>query len=746
MTNGLSGGISGEGLVPRLGYLGASMTRSRWFLLFAAWTVFGAAQALMRTALRGDLAGALTELGLYYLPLAWGWALLTPTLGAWTRAIDARWSSGGARAAAHLPFLVATALVHTWLRRALIQLLGGSLSVSFDVTLLYYADLTITSYLAALWAGRLLHADAALVERERRTLGLRRALLAAQMQYLELQLRPHFLFNTLSTIAELAHEAPKNAARMLQNVVALLESAVTRSGRGPGGGLVSLGEELEAVRPYLAIQRLRFADWLQIDEDASDEARRVPVPQFILQPLIENAVHHGLIRRTARGRIAIRASVSDGRLRLTVADNGVGLNEFEYRESRGLGLSNLRARLDAVYGKGATLELHNERDGGTAAVLELPADHRIADAVTDAATDATTDGATDAGADVTSAVASGVTSGVTSAVTSDASSAVSRWAARRPMLAMATVWTIVAALRVQHSAGYMVFRGRFTTDAMTNAIRYDIAVAALWLLLTPLVFLIARAIPLRRERLALRLGAHLAAGGLLAFWHAALVGILVEGIKVPVWGNVSPEIYAWNVTVYAILLAIAHHRELERWTREQDVAADRLRRDLQEARFRRMMLELRPQVLLDTLRHLVALVTENPSRSEKILADIGDFLRHALDTIHEPEITLRQESETARAYARVLGAASAPGMTFQLSLPIPLMETPVPNGVLRVALDSVLGDRAEATAGADVRLDIIADPAGAGIRVRALSLSPDGHESRRTAVIGAGDSREVVFT
>ena len=692
------------------------MPRSRWVLLFAGWSIFGAAQGL-----RSDMAGTLNELAFYYIPLGWSWALLTPTVGAWTLAIERRWSSWIARLAAHLPFVVATALVNTWVKRSLTLAVGGTITVPFDVTLFYYADVTVTSYLAAVWAGRLLQADAALLAREERTLALRRQLLTAQMEYLEMQLRPHFLFNALSTIAELAHEAPRNAARMLQNVVALLESAVTRSGRGPGGGLVTLGEELEAVRPYLAIQRLRFADWLQIDEEASEAARQVPVPQFILQPLIENAVHHGLLRRSARGRISIRALVSSDRLRVEVIDNGVGLNESEYRESRGLGLSNLRARLEAVYGRDAALDLRNEPGGGTAAVLDLPA-HAVRDA------------------------ADSIAESYESATPGPQPSALALWAARRPLLAMTAVWAAVAALRIQHSAGYMVFRDRFTPSAMRSAMWYDLNVAALWLLLTPVVFFAARAIPLRRERLALRLGAHLAFGALLAFWHAALVGIAVDGITLPIWSAVAPEVYAWNVAVYAIIIAIAHHREVEQWSREQELAAERLRRDLHEARFRRMMLELRPQVLLDTLRHLVALVTENPTRSEKILADVGDFLRHALDTIHTPEITLRQESETVRAYARVLSAASAPGMTFQLSLPLPLMDATVPNGVLRVALDAVLGDRSTATAGADVRLDITSDVDGAGLRVRALALSPDGHESRRTAVIGASDSREVVFT
>lgn len=708
------------------GILRATMTRSRWLLLFAAWTVFSAAQALMRTALRGDAVASLVELVVFSLPLAWIWALLTPWAGAWTRAIDRRFTPLPARLAAHVPFILATALLHTWLRRALIQLMGGALNVGFDVTLLYFADHTITSYLAAVWAGRLLEADAALVAQERRTLSLRRELVGAQMAYLELQLRPHFLFNALSTVAELAHEAPKNAARMLQNIVALLESAIARGGRR--AGLVTLGEELEAVRPYLAIQRLRFAEWLQIDEDAGVDARTVLVPQFILQPLIENAVHHGLMRRTARGMIAIGASLSGGRLQVTVRDNGVGLDATAYRESRGLGLSNLRARLEAVYGRDARLELRNETEaGGTVAVLDLPIRSADVTANSDSAAPA-------ADSDRV-------------ALTATPSSGVATWAAGHPLLALVSAWTLVAALRLQHSAGWMLFRDRYTPEAMQTAVQYDVAVAAIWLLLTPLAFRLARAIPLGGDGLSLRLLAHMIIAGLLAFWHTAAVEFVVGGLAMPAWRALSGEMYAWNVTVYAIILAITHHRELQRWSREREIAADRLRRDLHEARFRRMMLELRPQVLLDTLRHLVALVTENAARSEKILADVGDFLRGALDTIHESEITLRQESETVRAYARVLSAASAPGLTFQLSVPLPLMDARVPNGVLRVALDSVLADNA--SAGSDVRLDIVPDAATGGIAVRAAALSPDGQESRRTTLIGGDrgrERREVVFT
>ena len=693
------------------------MTRSRWLLLFGGWTLFACVQAsLLPVSL--SARNAVVEFVGFSLPLAWLWAALTPAVGAWSQAIALRYTILAARIVAHVPFVIATALLQTWLTRAVMTLLGVPFRVGFDVTLYYFADLTITTYVAAVWAARLLQADAALVAQERRTLALRRELVAAQMDYLELQVRPHFLFNALSTIAELAHEAPRSAARMLQNVVALLETAVARGGRG----LVTLGEELEAARPYLAIQRLRFSDWLQIEEDASADARAALVPRFILQPLIENAVHHGLTHRSAAGRIAIRATIESSRLRVVVIDNGVGLNAERYRESRGIGLANLRARLDAVYDGEATLELRPGGDAGTgtAAHLDLPLRPPNAEPVT-------------VGAESVDVPAE------------PRAAAVSRWALANPALAAAAVWTLVGALRIQHSYAYMLFRDRFTPAAMAEAIRYDIAVATLWLALTPLLFVFGRRLPLRRHMLALRVVAHMAVAGGVAFVHAALTGAVVAGFRQPLLAGVAGEVFAWNVAVYAIVLAIAHHRQLDAWRREIETAADRLRHELDEARFRRVMLELRPQVLLDTLRRLVTLVSDDPRRSEKILADIGGFLRYTLDMIHDTEIPLRLESETVRAYARVLGVASVPGMTFQLSVPLSLMKARVPNGVLRIALDSVLAGGEPATAGADVRLDVVRD--GDALRIKAVACAPDGRESRRSALIGgASPTREVVFT
>jgi hypothetical protein len=658
---------------------------ARWAILFVGWSVLGALQGLTDASLMANPAQSWRMVLVYYPPLAWAWAAVTPLIGAWSAGIRRAYpKSLASRVAAHLPFLLLVAAADTWLRRVLITASEGPLRVGFDVTLLYFADMTIASYLVAVLVSRAFEASATLAAREQQAVALRQQLVNAQMEYLELQLRPHFLFNALSTIAELAHEAPQSAARMLTNVGALLESAVTREGRR----LVPLGEELDALQPYLDIQRLRFTDWLVIEEDVAEEARRALVPRFILQPLVENAVHHGLINRSARGHIGIRARVAGGRLSVAVVDNGVGLHGASaYREGRGLGLANLRARLDAVYGGHAVLELRDEGgmppSVGTAARLELPLTNQRPESP------APSD-------DEPDAVASPFAS----------TSAIPRWVSAHPALTIVAAWSVVCLLRVQHSYSYMLLRGRLTAASMQSAVRFDVAVAGLWLLMTPLVLRMARRVPLRREDRPSFRGAfaHVAAGVGVSYTHgvlARLVGGGTGSLAIPT------EMFAWNLFVYSAIVVVVQAHDLERWIRDREQDSERLRRELREARFRRVMLELRPAVLLETLRHLQTLVVQSPARAERVLADIGDFLRATLKNIHEPAVTLREEGETVRAYARVLGAASVPELTLHMSLAVPLLDDPVPNGVLRFALDEVLDDRGTDRRAAVIHLDAL---------------------------------------
>jgi hypothetical protein len=647
---------------------------SRWLLLFAGWSVFGIVQALMWTAL--DSGMAFIGLFTFYLPLAWIWALLTPAVGWWNRAIRARYSSSVMRVAAHLPFLLIAALLHSFARRGLAVAAGEELRFPFGVTLLYFADVTIASYLAAVWASRALDAYAGLIDRTARAEVLEGQLTTARMEYLQLQLRPHFLFNTLSSVAELGHEAPASAARMLRNVILLLESAL----QSHGPRLVSLGDELDTLSHYLAIERLRFSDWLVIEEEVEDAARDALVPPFVLQPLVENAVHHGLVERAARGRITIRANIVADRLRIAIIDNGVGLNRASYGTTRGVGLRNVGERLDAMYGADAALTLQEIAGEGTAAALEIPMQFAQPAGVPDRAEGRD-------GAPVQQA---------NGAFIDEAEDPETRarpfiaWTREHPMATAAMIWTIVALLRIQHSYVYMLYRHRFSTAAFSDAIRFDATGAALWLLLTPLVLTLARIIPLRRDRVAIRIAAHAVFASVIGYLHIAATMILMPPSEIPLFSAPSAEVYAWNVSVYAFLLVIAHIRELEAWIRDRELQTLRLQRELEDASFQKAMLELRPNILIDALRHLEITIGNDPVRAEQSLADIGDFLRLTLEGMYHRELRLRDECATVRAYARVLAIATRPELSLQLEAPESLFDRAVPNGVLRAGLDSIL--------------------------------------------------------
>jgi len=252
------------------------------------------------------------------------------------------------------------------------------------------------------------------------------------------------------------------------------------------------------------------------------------------------------------------------------------------------------------------------------------------------------------------------------------------------------IWTGVALLRIQHSYVYMLYRNRYSTANFLGAIRYDVTAALLWLLLTPLVFKLAHAIPFRRDRLAIRIAVHAAFAIMIALVHLAASRFLTQTLDIPLLSAPSSEVYAWSVSVYAFILVIAHISEVETWIRERETQALRLESELADAKIQRVMLELRPNVLLEALRHLEITIGNDPVRAEKSLADIGEFLRLTLDAMYYREIRVRDECASVRAYARVLAIATCPELTLDLQAEPDTLEKGVPNGVLRAALESIL--------------------------------------------------------
>jgi sensor histidine kinase YesM len=193
----------------------------------------------------------------------------------------------------------------------------------------------------------------------------------AQLQALKMQLHPHFLFNTLNSISALLDEDAEAADQMLARLGDFLRMTLQNS----GAQQVTLQEELEFLRCYLEIEHVRFHDRLTVNmriEPATLEAR---VPNLILQPIVENAIRHGIVSRIAPGQIEISARLSDDALQLRVKDNGPGLGSPEAGRAivkEGLGLANTRARLAQMYGPAHRFEMADAPEGGLQVTLTIP--------------------------------------------------------------------------------------------------------------------------------------------------------------------------------------------------------------------------------------------------------------------------------------------------------------------------------------------------------------------------------------
>lgn len=203
---------------------------------------------------------------------------------------------------------------------------------------------------------------------EFRSARLRAQLARAQLQALKMQLHPHFLFNTLNSISELMQEEIETAEKMMSHLERFLRLTIQNSEAQE----VRFETELEFLKCYLEIEHVRFQDRLSVRMDIEPQAMSVQVPNLLLQPIVENAIRHGIAPLSSAGHIDIRAFRSDGRLQVSVQDNGPGILEDPAANRKGLGLSNTRERLQQLYGKRYRFEMANAPGGGLIVTLEIP--------------------------------------------------------------------------------------------------------------------------------------------------------------------------------------------------------------------------------------------------------------------------------------------------------------------------------------------------------------------------------------
>jgi sensor histidine kinase YesM len=202
-------------------------------------------------------------------------------------------------------------------------------------------------------------------ERERQALELREKLTHAQLDALRSQLHPHFLFNTLNGAATLMHSDVPGADRMLTQLADLLRATLAHAGAHE----IPLAEELDLLERYLAIMRVRFRDRLTVLVDVPVDVRSGLVPAFLLQPLVENALEHGIGARPGPGRVDVHGTRDNGRLIITITDDGPGP---EPGSATGIGIANTRERLVQLYGESGRLTLGPGNGGGARVSVSLP--------------------------------------------------------------------------------------------------------------------------------------------------------------------------------------------------------------------------------------------------------------------------------------------------------------------------------------------------------------------------------------
>ena len=196
-----------------------------------------------------------------------------------------------------------------------------------------------------------------------------------ELQALRAQISPHFIYNALAAVAGYIHSRPEEARELLTEFAEFIRYAFR--GQRPN---VTLADELEYVKKYLRLEQARFGDRLQVRWDVDDAVLQTVVPVLSLQPLVENAVRHGLERRGGRGTIAIRAHGDGDAVQLTVADDGIGMDATRARAALagvlgsqgGIGLSNVQSRLRATFGPNCGLRIESEPGQGTTVTMALP--------------------------------------------------------------------------------------------------------------------------------------------------------------------------------------------------------------------------------------------------------------------------------------------------------------------------------------------------------------------------------------
>jgi len=301
------------------------------------------------------------------------WLLLTPFIVRLGRRFGFGCSSLRRALSIHVPACLvvsATAILMTYgLNRAGKPIFGFQAPLSFWIMAGELSHFSLVTYWLIFAGGAFYDYYCRYVDRQIAASHLETKLANGRLLVLRMKIQPHFLFNTLNAIAALVRKDPEGAERMICRLSDLLRLTLDRSAAQE----IPLAQEIEIVDIYLEIMKVRFGERLAVRKEVSPEALGAVVPNFILQPLIENAIRHGISTRRGGGRVEIRAHVTGGRVHIQVEDDGPGYSQdADTCMSKGMGLSNTLERLRGLYGNDQRFELKKGAAGGALVSIEFP--------------------------------------------------------------------------------------------------------------------------------------------------------------------------------------------------------------------------------------------------------------------------------------------------------------------------------------------------------------------------------------
>lgn len=351
---------------------------AKWLLIFGVWTLFAlffASQFALQNQLSENPIPFWRILS-WQLVSGYAWFLFSPiilTLSAKYPFEDQKWKvSVPIHVVASILVSLCLLAVDAFILPKLGYLARFQLTSFFETyKILFFVNFHFS--IAIYWAVVAIH-QAILYyrkyrERELKTSQLEARLAQSRLQVLKMQLHPHFLFNTLNAISELIHRNPDVADRMITDLSDLLRMSFENLEVQE----IPLSQELEFLRKYLEIEQTRFHDRLEVKMEIAADTLDASVPNMILQPLVENAIKHGISPKADGGHINVTAARSNGHLQIRVSDDGVGVPGGEVsRVEEGVGLSNTRRRLRHLYGDAHTFELNSVGGHGVNVDLDIP--------------------------------------------------------------------------------------------------------------------------------------------------------------------------------------------------------------------------------------------------------------------------------------------------------------------------------------------------------------------------------------